>query len=68
MAIGSTGVDLSSMRLQEIKDYLHSTDAEYRRSSASVKRNVYGRWQQEAALAEAEIAHRELEAMVGRNR
>jgi len=68
MAIGSTGVDLSSMRLQEIKDYLHSTDAEYRRSSASVKRNVYGRWQVEAALAEAEIAHRELEAMVGRNR
>ena len=68
MAIGSTGVDLSSMRLQEIKDYLHSTDAEYRRSSASVKRNVYGRWQVEAALAEAEIAHRELEAMIGRNR
>ena len=67
MAIGSTGVDLSSMRLQEIKDYLHSTDAEYRRSSASVKRNVYGRWQQEAALAEAEIAHRELETMMSRN-
>ena len=67
MAIGSTGVDLSSMRLQEIKDYLHSTDAEYRRSSASVKRNVYGRWQQEAALAETEIARRELEAMMGRN-
>ena len=68
MAIGSTGVDLSSMRLQEIKDYLHSTDAEYRRSSASIKRNVYGRWQVEAALAEAEIARRELEAMIGRNR
>ena len=67
MAIGSTGVDLSSMRLQEIKDYLHSTDAEYRRSSASVKRNVYGRWQVEAALAETEIARRELETMMGRN-
>ena len=68
MGIGSTGADLSSMNLEQIKDYLHSTDAEYRRSSASVKRNVYGRWQVEAALAEAEIAHRELEAMIGRNR
>ena len=35
MGIGNTGVDLSSMNLQQIKDYLHSTDAEYRRSSAS---------------------------------
>jgi|TARA_R110000744_G_scaffold226629_1_gene344990 hypothetical protein len=68
MGIGNTGVDLSSMNLQQIKDYLHSTDAEYRRSSASVKRNVYGRWQAEAALAEAEIARRELETMMSRNR
>jgi|TARA_R110000787_G_scaffold37867_13_gene95912 hypothetical protein len=42
----------------ELKEHLRLMDAEYRRSSASVKREEHGRWQTHAAAIEQELTER----------
>jgi hypothetical protein len=54
-------VDIASYSLNDLQDYLTTTDAEYRRSSASIRREVYGRWQGHAALIEQEMTERTVE-------
>jgi len=53
--------NVASYSLNDLQDYLTTTDAEYRRSSASVRREVYGRWQGHAALIEKEMTERTVE-------
>ena len=53
--------DIASYSLNDLQDYLTTTDAEYRRSSASIRREVYGRWQGHAALIEQEMTERTVE-------
>ena len=53
--------DIASYSLNDLQDYLTNTDADYRRSSASIRREVYGRWQGHAALIEQEMTERTVE-------
>jgi len=53
--------DIASYSLNDLQDYLTTTDADYRRSSASIRREVYGRWQGHAALIEQEMTERTVE-------
>ena len=43
---------------QTLQNHLTFTDAEYRRASASVKREKYGRWQAHARAIEKELEYR----------
>ena len=52
---------IASYSLNDLQDYLTNTDADYRRSSASIRREVYGRWQGHAALIEKEMTERTVE-------
>ena len=53
--------DIALYSLNDLQDHLRNTDAEYRRSSASIRREVYGRWQGHAALIEQEMTERTVE-------
>ena len=53
--------NIASYSLNDLQDYLTNTDADYRRSSASIRREVYGRWQGHAALIEQEMTERTVE-------
>ena len=53
--------NIASYSLNDLQDYLTNTDADYRRSSASIRREVYGRWQGHAALIEKEMTERTVE-------
>ena len=50
--------NIANYSLNDLQDHLRNTDAEYRRSSASIRREVYGRWQGHAALIEKEMTER----------
>jgi hypothetical protein len=52
---------IASYSLNDLQDHLKNTDADYRRSSASIRREVYGRWQGHAALIEKEMTERTVE-------
>jgi len=52
---------IASYSLNDLQDHLRTTDADYRRSSASIRREVYGRWQGHAALIEKEMTERTVE-------
>ena len=43
---------------QTLENHIKFTDANYRRSSASVKREKYGRWQAHAGAIEKELKYR----------
>jgi len=53
--------NVASYSLNDLQDYMTNTDADYRRSSTSVRREKYGRWQRHASIIEKEMAERTTE-------
>lgn len=50
--------NIANYSLNDLQDHLIKNDADYRRSSASIRREEYGRWQGHAALIEKEMTER----------
>ena len=53
--------DIALYSLNDLQAYLAKNDAEFRRSSASVRREHYGRWQGHAEVIEKELTERTAE-------
>ena len=53
--------NVSLYSLDDLQDHLTKNDAKFRRSSASVRREEYGRWQSHAAIIEKELTDRSVE-------